>query len=96
MNRIDEQEIARVMAALPDVLAREELVVHRSLPQLTPCDAFDTALTRALFRLRFELDRETVEYLRWKVTMNRAENDRRRSAAAITFRDRREVQPRSG
>jgi hypothetical protein len=79
-----------------DVLAREELVVHRSLPQLPPCDALDIALTRALSRLRFELDRETLEYLRWKVAMNRAENDRRRSAAAIPFRDRREVQPRSG
>ena len=83
MTLIDEQEIAKVMAELPDVLAREELVVQRTLPRLSPADALDTALKRSLARLRYELSRESFEYLRWKVSVARAESERLRHAAAI-------------
>ncbi|MDB4882686.1 MAG: hypothetical protein JWL95_1452 [Gemmatimonadetes bacterium] len=84
MSEIDEDEVARVMKVLPEVLAHEELVVQRTLPRLSAADALDTALKRSLVRLRFELNQDSFEYLRWKVTMARAETQRLRAAAALT------------
>jgi hypothetical protein len=83
MSQVDEHVLARVMEMLPDVLAREELVVQRSLPRLAEADALDTALKRSLARLRFELNQDTFERLRWKVAMARAENQRLRAMQAI-------------
>jgi hypothetical protein len=76
MAHIDEGELARMMEVLPDVLAREEMVLQRCLPQLAPADVLDAALKRSLARLRFELNQDSFEYLRWKVAMARAEHQR--------------------
>jgi hypothetical protein len=82
MSLIDDDELARLMEALPDALAREELAVQRSLPHLSPADVLDTALRRALVRLRFEVTRETFEELRWKVALARTERRRHRERSA--------------
>src|SRR4051812_11618047 len=76
MAHIDEGELARMMEVLPDVLAREEMVLQRCLPTLAPADVLDAALKRSLARLRFELNQDSFEYLRWKVAMSRAEHER--------------------
>jgi len=83
MTEIDVEAINRAMQSLPDVLEHEELAVMRSLPRLPPADVLDTALRRALNKLRFELNQTTFEYLRWKVALTRAENERLRAAAAL-------------
>ena len=83
MSQIDEQEVARVLEVLPEVLAHEELVVQRTLPRLSAADALDTALRRSLIRLRFELNQDSFEHLRWKVSTARAESQRLQSVAAI-------------
>src|SRR5512132_242689 len=76
MSHIDEGELARVMEVLPDVLAREEMVVQRCLPLLSSADVLDAALKRSLTRLRFQLDQDSFDLLRSKVAMARAEHRR--------------------
>ena len=87
MSQIDEGELARVMEALPDVLAREEMVVQRCLPLLSPADVLDAALKRSLTRLRLELSQDGFEYLRWKVAMARAEHHRVSARAHLMQED---------
>ena len=84
MSHIDSGEVDRVMRALPEVLAQEELVVHRTLPRLSPADALDTALKRSLARLRFQLNQDTFEYLRWKVSSARDESERLRASMTLS------------
>jgi hypothetical protein len=83
MTDIDVDEVAKAMDSLSEVLEHEELVVQRTLPLLTPADALDTALRRALARLRFELNRASFEYLRWKLALARAENLRLRATREL-------------
>ncbi|MEO6526236.1 MAG: hypothetical protein ABIP93_06400 [Gemmatimonadaceae bacterium] len=83
MSQIDERRVAEVMVVLPNVLAREELVVQRTLPRLSPADALDTALKRSLTYLRFELNQDSFEHLRWKVAMARAESQRLRAVTTL-------------
>src|SRR4051812_49887989 len=83
MSHIDVDAITRAMESLPEVLEREELAVLRTLPRLAPADVLDTALKRALTKLRFELNQSTFEFLRWKVALARAEHERLRATAAI-------------
>jgi hypothetical protein len=96
MAHIDEGELARMMEVLPDVLAREEMVLQRCLPRLAPADVLDAALKRSLARLRFELNQDSFEYLRWKVAMARAEHQRLTSRARIVQESSKtsSVQPR--
>jgi hypothetical protein len=82
MPRSDDHEITSVMNALPAVLAGEEAAVERTMPRMSPSEAFDTALRRSLARLRFELNQETFERLRWKLSMLRAESQLARADAA--------------
>jgi hypothetical protein len=83
MSHIDEGELARVMEVLPAVLAREEMVVQRCLPRLSPADMLDAALKRSLARLRFDLSQDSFEHLRWKVAMARAEHQRLSARARL-------------
>jgi hypothetical protein len=83
MSQVDEREVTRVLEVLPEVLAHEELVVQRTLPRLSPADALDTALKRSLLRLRFELNQDSFEHLRWKVTTARAESQRLKAMSAM-------------
>lgn len=80
MGNVDVTAVAMVMAELSDVLHAEELTVQRTLPRISPADALDTALRRSLARLRYELNRESFEFLRWKVEQTRAESERIRGA----------------
>lgn len=96
MTQIDDSELARVMEVLPDVLAREEMVLQRCLPRLSPADVLDAALKRALTRLRFELSQDGFDHLRWKVAMGRAERQRVTARASLMEESARStaVQPR--
>jgi hypothetical protein len=85
MSQVDTKTVERAIRALPGVLAHEELVVERTLPQLTPAEALDTALRRSLMRLRFELNQASFEFLRWKVATARAENERLRARLTHSF-----------
>lgn len=80
MSNVDVLTAAKVLEELPPVLRAEELAVQRTLLRISAADALDTALRRALARLRYEVNRETFEYLRWKVQQTQSENAKRRDA----------------
>jgi hypothetical protein len=80
MGTVDVNVVARVLDEISDVLPKEELMVQRTLPRISPADALDTALKRSLATLRYDLNRETFEFLRWKVAQTRADTERLRGA----------------
>lgn len=82
MGNVDLLAVARLLAELPEVLPAEELAVQQSLPRISPADALDTALRRSIAHLRYELNRESFDYLRWKVEQTRVQSERVRSALA--------------
>jgi hypothetical protein len=84
MGGVDVTAVAKVLSELSDVLPAEELIVQRTLPRISSADALDVALKRSLARLRYELNRESFEFLRWKVEQVRAESDRIRGARTAT------------
>jgi hypothetical protein len=91
MPRIDDLELTTVMDALPHLLAAEEADVERSAPTMSASDAFDIALRRSLAKLRFELNQETFERLRWRLSMLRAENQLARADAAASRMERNSI-----
>jgi hypothetical protein len=72
-DRIDVQKVEDVLEALPPVLDRH-LATERGRAE--PLGQLDRALARSVMELRFDLNEQTFEYLRWRV-------DRAREATAL-------------
>ena len=64
-DRIDVEKAESVLAALPPVLDRHLADVPHG--DATRADALDQALSRSVMELRFTLNEQTFEYLRWRV-----------------------------
>jgi hypothetical protein len=63
-DRIDVQKVEHVLEALPPVLDRH-LASERGHTE--PLAQLDRALARSVMELRFALNEQTFEYLRWRV-----------------------------
>ena len=63
-DRIDVEKVEDVLVALPPVLDRH-LATERARAE--PLGQLDRALARSVMELRFELNEQTFEYLRWRV-----------------------------
>lgn len=72
MSRIDATAANDLFAILHEpILDTEERRVRSASPELDDGAVLDLALAAAIARLRFTLNRETFDYLRWKVTIAR-------------------------
>ncbi|MEO8563635.1 MAG: hypothetical protein ABI601_16275 [bacterium] len=70
-DRIDVEKAESVLAALQPVLDRHLAEGPRT--DATRADALDQALSRSVMELRFTLNEQTFEYLRWRVASTRDE-----------------------
>jgi hypothetical protein len=70
-DRIDVEKAESVLAALSPVLDRQ--LAEAPTGDAARTDAFDRALTRSVMELRFTLNEQTFEYLRWRVAQAREE-----------------------
>jgi hypothetical protein len=64
-DRIDVEKVESVLEALPPVLDRHLAAASAESPSQAH---LDQALMRSVMDLRFELNEQTFEYLRWRVT----------------------------
>jgi hypothetical protein len=71
MSDVDIAYVRDLLPALEPVLEEEVVLVQSAQPALSPDDVLDAALINALFRLRYELNRETYLFLRSKVALVR-------------------------
>jgi hypothetical protein len=76
-DRINVQKAETVLEQLPPVLDRHLSLVRECDPAASSAEVMDRALKEAVMDLRFALNRQTFDYLRWRV-------DRVREAVAAT------------
>jgi hypothetical protein len=87
MSDIDLSTAADVLARLDEpTLERELRETRESAPDLPTERALDLALSIAIARLGYELNRQTFEFLKWKVIVAR-ETTRRTLAASRAAAD---------
>jgi signal transduction histidine kinase len=77
---IDVRQATAAFEELAPTLALDERDVRANYAPFTDAEVLDRALRHALSRLRYQLNRETFEYLRWKVLVSRVHADAIRAA----------------
>jgi signal transduction histidine kinase len=79
-DMIDVRQATAAFEELAPTLALDERDVRAGYTPFTDAEVLDRALRHALSRLRYQLNRETFEYLRWKVLVSRVHADAIRAA----------------
>ena len=89
MSEIDVPAANEILPNLGDPpLAEREVAISRADPNLSAADVLDLALTEAILELRYTLNRQTFEFLKWKVVAARATARRARDAMIASRADR--------
>jgi PAS domain S-box-containing protein len=77
---IDVRQATAAFEKLAPTLAADEQQVRAADERFSDSEVLDRALRHALTRLRYHLNRETFEYLRWKVQVARTQAETIRTA----------------
>ncbi|MDB4898970.1 MAG: hypothetical protein JWN53_778 [Gemmatimonadetes bacterium] len=89
MSQIDVPIATEILALLDEpALAEEEQRLAELIPAVASEELLDRALQAALLHLRYTVNRQTFEYLRWKVVITRETARRTLESARVARAER--------